>query len=86
MSTMTEAPVATGSPSPWRRVTRSLRGNPSMLPTLAAVVIFVAIKVLDSEVASVPAALYGLVMIATAGIAVAWFRRRHAHTVAAVLE
>ena len=52
----------------------------------AAVAIFVAIKVLDSEVASVPAALYGLLMIATAGIAVAWFRRRHAHTVAAVLE
>ena len=52
----------------------------------AAVAIFVAIKVLDSEVASVPAALYGLVMIATAGIAVAWFRRRRAHTVAAVLE
>jgi BASS family bile acid:Na+ symporter len=52
----------------------------------AAVAIFVAIKVLDSEVASMPAALYGLVMIATAGIAVAWFRRRHAHTVAAVLE
>jgi hypothetical protein len=46
----------------------------------------VAIKVLDSEVASMPAALYGLVMIATAGIAVAWFRRRHAHTVDAVLE
>jgi BASS family bile acid:Na+ symporter len=52
----------------------------------AAVAIFVAIKVLDSEVASMPAALYGLVMIATAGIAVAWFRRRHAHTVAAILE
>ena len=45
MSTMTEAPVATGSPSPWRRVTRSLRGNPSMLPTLAAVVIFVAMLI-----------------------------------------
>jgi BASS family bile acid:Na+ symporter len=52
----------------------------------AAVAIFVAIKVLDSEVASMPAALYGLVMIATAGIAVVWFRRRHAHTVAAILE
>ena len=52
----------------------------------AAVAIFVAMKVLDSEVASVPAALYGIVMIATAGMAVTWFRRRHAHTVATVLE
>jgi BASS family bile acid:Na+ symporter len=52
----------------------------------AAVAIFVAVKVLDSEVASVPAALYGIIMIATAGIAVSWFRRRHAHTVAAVSE
>lgn len=52
----------------------------------AAVAIFVAMKVLDSEVASVPAALYGIIMIATAGIAVTWFRRRHAHAVAAVIE
>ena len=52
----------------------------------AAVAIFVAVKVLDSEVASMPAALYGIIMIATAGIAVSWFRRRHAHTVAAVSE
>jgi bile acid:Na+ symporter, BASS family len=52
----------------------------------AAVAIFVALKVLESEVASVPAAIYGLVMIATAGLAVTWFRRRHALTVAAVLE
>ena len=52
----------------------------------AAVAIFVAMKVLDSEVASVPAALYGIIMIATAGIAVTWFRRRHTHTVAAVIE
>lgn len=52
----------------------------------AAVAIFVAVKVLDSEVASVPAALYGIIMIATAGIAVTWFRRRHARTVAAVIE
>jgi BASS family bile acid:Na+ symporter len=52
----------------------------------AAVAIFVSMKVLDSEVASVPAALYGVIMIATAGIAVTWFRRRHVHAVAAVLE
>jgi len=52
----------------------------------AAVAIFVAMKLLDSDVASVPAALYGLVMIATAGIAVSWFRRRHSHNVATVLE
>jgi len=52
----------------------------------AAVAIFVAMKVLDSEVASVPAALYGIIMIATAGIAVTWFRRMHAHAVATVLE
>jgi BASS family bile acid:Na+ symporter len=51
----------------------------------AAVAIFVALKVLESEVATVPAALYGIVMIATAGIAVTWFRRRHAHAVATVL-
>jgi BASS family bile acid:Na+ symporter len=52
----------------------------------AAVAIFVAMKVLDSEVAAVPAALYGIIMTVTAGIAVTWFRRRHAHTVAAILE
>jgi bile acid:Na+ symporter, BASS family len=52
----------------------------------AAVAIFVALKVLESEVASVPAALYGIIMLATAGIAVTWFRRRHAHAVVAVLE
>ena len=52
----------------------------------AAVAIFVAMKVLDSEVASMAAALYGIIMLATAGIAVTWFRRRHAHTVAAVIE
>jgi len=52
----------------------------------AAVAIFVALKVLESEVASVPAALYGIIMLATAGIAVTWFRRRHARAVAAVLE
>ena len=52
----------------------------------AAVAIFVALQVLESEVASMPAALYGIIMIATASIAVTWFRRRHAHAVAAVLE
>jgi BASS family bile acid:Na+ symporter len=52
----------------------------------AAVAIFVALKVLESEVASVPAALYGIIMLATAGIAVAWFRRRHARAVVAVLD
>jgi BASS family bile acid:Na+ symporter len=52
----------------------------------AAVAIFVAVKVLDSQVASVPAALYGIIMIATAGIAVTWFRRRRTHTVAAAIE
>lgn len=44
----------------------------------AAVAIFVAVNVLDSEVASVPAALYGIVMIATASVAVTWLRREHA--------
>ena len=52
----------------------------------AAVAIFVALQVLDSEPAAVPAALYGIVMIGTASIAVAWLRRRHARTVAAVVE
>ena len=52
----------------------------------AAVAIFVALKVLESEVASVPAALYGIIMLATAGIAVTWFRRKHERTVVAVLE
>jgi len=52
----------------------------------AAVAIFVAMQVLDSEVASVPAALYGIVMIATASIAVTWLRRKQARAVAAVLE
>jgi BASS family bile acid:Na+ symporter len=49
----------------------------------AAVAIFVAVKVLDSEVASVPGALYGILMIATASIVVAYFRRRHARALAA---
>jgi bile acid:Na+ symporter, BASS family len=52
----------------------------------AAVAIFVALQVLDSEVASMPAALYGIIMLATAGIAVAWFRRRHAHAIVAALD
>jgi BASS family bile acid:Na+ symporter len=52
----------------------------------AAVAIFVAMKVLESEVAAVPAALYGVIMLATAGIAVTWFRHRHERTVAAALE
>ena len=52
----------------------------------AAVAIFVAMNVLNSEEASVPAALYGIVMIATASIAVAWLRRRHARGVPVVLE
>jgi BASS family bile acid:Na+ symporter len=52
----------------------------------AAVAIFVALKVLESEVASVPAALYGIIMLATAGIAVTWFRRRLARAVVAALE
>lgn len=52
----------------------------------AAVAIFVALKVLESEVASVPAALYGIIMLATAGIAVTWFRRRYARAVVAVLK
>ena len=50
----------------------------------AAVAIFVAVQVLDSEVASMPAALYGIVMIVTASIAVAWLRQRHARAVAAI--
>jgi BASS family bile acid:Na+ symporter len=50
----------------------------------AAVAIFVALQVLNSEVASVPAALYGIVMIATASIAVTWFRRQHARAAAAI--
>ncbi len=50
----------------------------------AAVAIFVALQVLDSETAAVPAALYGIVMIGTASVAVAWLRRRHARTIAAV--
>lgn len=52
----------------------------------AAVAIFIAMQVLNSEAAAVPAALYGIVMICTASIAVAWLRRRHAHTVATVVE
>ena len=52
----------------------------------AAVAIFVAMNVLNSEEASVPAALYGIVMIATASIAVAWLRRRHARGAPVVLE
>lgn len=42
MSTMTSVRPATETPTRWRRLARSLRANPSMLPTLAAVVIFVA--------------------------------------------
>ena len=52
----------------------------------AAVAIFVALQVLDSEEASAPAALYGIVMIGTASIIVAWLRRRHARTLAAVMD
>jgi bile acid:Na+ symporter, BASS family len=52
----------------------------------AAVAIYIAMNVLDSEVASVPAAVYGILMIATASIAVAWLRRRHARALSAVLE
>jgi len=50
----------------------------------AAIAIVVAMQVLDSEVASVPAALYGIVMIVTASIAVTWIRHRHARAVAAI--
>ena len=52
----------------------------------AAVAIFVAMNVLNSEVASVTRGAYGIVMIATASIAVTWLRRKHASAVAAVLE
>jgi BASS family bile acid:Na+ symporter len=52
----------------------------------AAIAIFVAVKVLDSEVAAVPAALYGIVMIASASMAVVWFRHCHARTVATVVD
>jgi hypothetical protein len=44
------------------------------------------VKVLDSEVAAVPAALYGIVMIASASMAVVWFRHCHARTVATVVD
>ena len=50
----------------------------------AAVAIVVAVQVLDSEVASMPAALYGIVMIVTASIAVTLFRHRHARAAAAI--
>ena len=52
----------------------------------APIAIFVAMKALESEAASMPAALYGIVMIVTAGIAVTWLRHRRARAVAAVLE
>jgi hypothetical protein len=52
----------------------------------AAVAIYVAMNALDSEVASVPAALYGIVMIVTASMAVAGLRRRPVRTSADVLE
>ncbi len=52
----------------------------------AAVAIFVALQVLDNEMASVPAALYGIVMIGTASITVAWLRHRHGRAFAAVID
>lgn len=45
MSTMTAPGPAAVSPTPWQRLTRSLRANPSMLPTLAAVVLFLAMVI-----------------------------------------
>jgi ribose/xylose/arabinose/galactoside ABC-type transport system permease subunit len=45
VSTLTAVDTATESPTAWHRLTRSLRANPSMLPTLAAVVIFVAMLI-----------------------------------------
>jgi BASS family bile acid:Na+ symporter len=50
----------------------------------AAVAIFMAMQVLNEDVAAVPAALYGLVMIATASIAVTWLRHRHARNTVAI--
>jgi BASS family bile acid:Na+ symporter len=43
----------------------------------AALAIFVALTVLQDPVAPVPAAVYSLVMFATAGGATLWLRRRH---------
>jgi len=50
----------------------------------AAVAIFMAMQVLKEDAAAVPAALYGLVMIATASITVTWLRHRHARNAVAI--
>jgi BASS family bile acid:Na+ symporter len=50
----------------------------------AAVAIFMAMQVLKQDAAAVPAALYGLVMIATASITVTWLRHRHARNAVAI--
>jgi BASS family bile acid:Na+ symporter len=40
-----------------------------------ALAIFVALSVLDQDVMAVPAAVYSVVMFATAGLATWWLRR-----------
>jgi galactofuranose transport system permease protein len=45
VSTVTAVSPVTEPPTAWQRLTRSLRANPSMLPTLAALVIFVAMLI-----------------------------------------
>jgi BASS family bile acid:Na+ symporter len=50
----------------------------------AAVAIFMAMQVLKQDAAAVPAALYGLVMIATASITVTWLRHRHVRNAVAI--
>jgi BASS family bile acid:Na+ symporter len=50
----------------------------------AAVAIFMAMQVLKQDAAAVPAALYGLVMIATASITATWLRHRHARNAVAI--
>src|SRR6478735_1220987 len=45
MSTMTASAPARELPTRWKRFRRSLRANPSMLPTLAAVALFVAMLI-----------------------------------------
>ena len=52
----------------------------------AAVAIFMAMQVLKEDAAAVPAALYGLVMIATASITVTWLRHRHARNAVAIVQ
>src|SRR6478735_9268134 len=45
MSTMTASAPARELPTRWKRFRRSLRANPSMLPTLAAVALLVAMLI-----------------------------------------